>query len=411
VEATNVIARNLPDGAVPPGRGKPLRMQRVIAHEGHDMRSNENDIALVQLATPAASKPAKIARLTSPIETEGRLSTVTGWGLLKSMYFDRNKSAWLDSETKQEIPQDQQSQYLTETMMQVDLPLIDHMACREAYAGDRGKGIDRRTICAGYAEGGRDACQGDSGGPLVTKDEQGAFIQIGVVSWGLGCAKAGRPGVYSRISAFSGWIKSHSGSDIFTDADAVSPEAVPVAVQTTVAHTNEAQLRVSLAGGPNIKIGQPAQFRVEAARNGYLILFDITPDGKVTQIFPNARSLATPTGGRATGNHVQAGKPLSIPDRSPYAGFEYVVDPPVGQGTLIAVLADKPVKTVDVPPLPRALGEPEDAIEYIGRLVDELRELTLVPGSAAPAAAGAAAPKAVPKANWSVASFRYRIVR
>src|SRR5437879_13361381 len=87
----------------------------------------------------------------------------------------------MDSETRQPIGEGQDSQYLTETMMQVDLPLIDHVACRQAYQGDRGRGIDRRTICAGYAEGGKDACQGDSGGPLVTKNDQGQFIQIGVV--------------------------------------------------------------------------------------------------------------------------------------------------------------------------------------------------------------------------------------
>ncbi len=409
VEQTSVIARNMPGGTVPPDRGRPLKMQRVIAHEQHDMKTNENDIALVQLATPARSKPAKLARLPSPIETEGRLSTVTGWGLLKSRYFDRAKSVWMDSETRQPIGEGQDSQYLTETMMQVDLPLIDHVACRQAYQGDRGRGIDRRTICAGYAEGGKDACQGDSGGPLVTKNDQGQFIQIGVVSWGLGCARAGRPGVYSRVSAFAGWIKGKTGNDVFSGSDPVSPDTVPVAVQTTVAHSNNAQLHVGLAQGPTTRIGQPAQIRVEAARSGFLVLFDVTPDGKVTQIFPNKRSLASPTGGTITGNQVQAGRPLLIPDRSPYAGFSYVVDPPAGNGTLIAVLADQPVKSVDVPALPRSLGEPEEAVDYIGRMVDELitRDLVLVQGGAP---VGGRPPLGDLNANWSVASFTYRIV-
>jgi secreted trypsin-like serine protease len=409
VEQTSVIARNMPGGVVPPDRGHPLKIQRVIEHEGHDMKTNENDIALVQLATPARSKPAKLARLPSPIETEGRLSTVTGWGLLKSRYFDREKSAWMDSETRQPIPDGQDGQYLTETMMQVDLPLIDHVACRQAYQGDRGRGIDRRTICAGYKEGGKDACQGDSGGPLVTKDDQGQFIQIGIVSWGIGCARAGRPGIYSRVSAFSGWIKGKTGNDVFSGSEPISPDAVPVAVQTTVAHSNNAQLRVGLAQGPTVRIGQPAQIRVEAARSGFLVLFDVTPDGKVTQIFPNKRSLASPTGGTITGNQVQAGRPMLIPDRSPYAGFSYVIDPPAGNGTLIAVLADQPVQSVDVPALPRSLGEPEEAVDYIGRMVDELitRDLVLVQ-SGAPA--GGRPPLGNLNANWSVASFTYRIV-
>ncbi|MES5484550.1 trypsin-like serine protease [Bradyrhizobium sp. INPA03-11B] len=404
VEQTNMIARSLPGGTVPADRGRSLKVQRMIVHEGYDAESHENDVALVQLATPAHSKPSKLARLPSPIETEGRLSTVTGWGLLKSRYFDREKKVWMDSDTRQPIPDGQENLYLTESMMQVDLPLIDHVACRQAYQGDRGRGIDRRTICAGYAEGGKDACQGDSGGPLVTKDEQGHYVQIGVVSWGLGCARAGRPGVYSRVSAFSGWIKQQTGSDVFTAADAVAPAAVPVAVQTSIAHSNEANLRIGVAPGATLRIGQSAQIRVDSSRSGYLVLFDATPDGKVTQIFPNKQSLSSPGSG---GNQLRAGVPFLIPDQ--FAGFTYMIDPPVGQGTLIAVLADKPVTSVDVPPMPRALGEPEDAVEYIGRIADELiaRDLNLVP--AAPAAPGAG-PQRPPNTNWSMASLRYRVV-
>ena len=406
IEQTNTIARNLPGGRVPPERGRPLKMQRVITHEGHNLTTNENDIALVQLATPARSKPAKLARLPSPIETEGRLSTVTGWGLLRSRYFDKEKSVWIDSESRQPIAEGQDSQYLTETMMQVDLPLIDYTACRQAYQGERGRGIDRRTICAGYAEGGRDACQGDSGGPLVTKGDGGGYVQIGVVSWGLGCARAGRPGVYSRVSAFSGWIKQQTGNDVFSASDQISVEAVPTAVETTVAHSNAAQLQVAFSAGSRLKIGQSVQIRVQSARSGYLVLFDVTPDGKVTQIFPNAKSLASPTGGVTSGNQVQAGKPLMIPDRSPYAGFSYIADPPSGRGTLVAVLADQPLKSIDIPPLPRSLGEPEEAVDYIGRMVDELvgRDLTLV-GANKPAG-----PFANLNPAWSVISMSYEIV-
>lgn len=62
------------------------------------------------------------------------------------------------------------------------------------------------VMCA--MDQGEDSCQGDSGGPLFLKgDESKEDVQVGVVSWGAGGCAAGSPGVYSRISAASDWIK------------------------------------------------------------------------------------------------------------------------------------------------------------------------------------------------------------
>ena len=63
-------------------------------------------------------------------------------------------------------------------------------------------------LCAGEEDGGKDACNGDSGGPLLQKMSDGTLVQVGIVSFGSGCARANRPGIYTRVSTFADWIHS-----------------------------------------------------------------------------------------------------------------------------------------------------------------------------------------------------------
>ncbi|KPJ20851.1 Trypsin-1 [Papilio machaon] len=77
----------------------------------------------------------------------------------------------------------------------------------------RRSGLDRKSIdpasmfCAGsFSQPSPDACQGDSGGPIVQDG-----VLIGVVSWGLGCARGNFPGVYTRLSnpVIWDWLQNH----------------------------------------------------------------------------------------------------------------------------------------------------------------------------------------------------------
>lgn len=88
----------------------------------------------------------------------------------------------------------------SDTFQKVTLNHVDYNTCNNAYSGD----IDSATMfCAGVTGGGQDSCQGDSGGPLVVGNNL-----VGVVSWGIGCAREEYPGVNARVSSAYDWIQN-----------------------------------------------------------------------------------------------------------------------------------------------------------------------------------------------------------
>lgn len=89
---------------------------------------------------------------------------------------------------------------MSDHLMAVTKPIISNEECDKAYKGV----ITDEMLCAGVPEGGLDACQGDSGGPLAV-----GGVQLGIVSFGKGCARPGFPGVYARVAFYSDWIKEN----------------------------------------------------------------------------------------------------------------------------------------------------------------------------------------------------------
>lgn len=82
------------------------------------------------------------------------------------------------------------------------LPIYDQTLCQQVY----GNIITSRTICAGYAAGGRDACQGDSGGPYVINGRL-----VGIASFGFGCGLPNFPGVYSSVAGLRDFVTQTTG--------------------------------------------------------------------------------------------------------------------------------------------------------------------------------------------------------
>ncbi|OKH97417.1 trypsin [Streptomyces sp. CB02923] len=149
-----------------------VKSTKVLQAPGYN--GSGKDWALIKLAAP-------INQPTLRTTTDGRYDqgdfVVAGWGATREG--------------------GGQQRYLRKATV----PFVDTATCRQAYGNAH---IPAEEICAGIMRtGGVDTCQGDSGGPMFRKDDAGAWIQVGITSWGEGCARPGKPGVYTRVSAFS----------------------------------------------------------------------------------------------------------------------------------------------------------------------------------------------------------------
>jgi len=100
---------------------------------------------------------------------------------------------------------------VTDIVRHVTLPVITAASCTQYYekiASQAEFRISDDMLCAGYDAGGMDACQYDSGGPLACYNQaKNQWELTGIVSTGYGCARAGFPGIYTRVSKFMTWIR------------------------------------------------------------------------------------------------------------------------------------------------------------------------------------------------------------
>jgi secreted trypsin-like serine protease len=87
-------------------------------------------------------------------------------------------------------------------MRKVRVPHVPDDMCGELYRGRGYRFVASDMICAGdIVYGGKDTCQGDSGGPLLRRYQE-HWVQVGIVSWGVGCGRKAYPGVYTQVSHF-----------------------------------------------------------------------------------------------------------------------------------------------------------------------------------------------------------------
>ncbi|MCE9669229.1 serine protease [Myxococcus stipitatus] len=172
----------------PPAGQVTVQAARTVYHPRYDPDTTLHDIAIVKLERPirfsSTIQPILLPAAGAQV-ADGAEGTVAGWGLTREGGYDTSS-----------------------ILMQVGVPVVPHRTVAEAYARE-GIDIDKAAMFgAGYTQGGKDSCQGDSGGPFVFKNGSGKYVQQGIVSFGVGCARAGLPGIYTRVSNYIGWIRT-----------------------------------------------------------------------------------------------------------------------------------------------------------------------------------------------------------
>jgi transmembrane serine protease 9 len=168
--------------------GAAYYVDRIVVNDKWDSFEHNNDVALLHLQQRFNGRTI---RVIAPEEADkraapGTLAIAAGWGLTA------------------------EGGRVSNNLRHVTVQIVSNKDCNglAAYSG----AITDQMMCAGFAEGGKDSCQGDSGGPLIVPDQRGGYVQVGAVSFGEGCGRPNKYGVYTRLSVFQPWVAAQIGT-------------------------------------------------------------------------------------------------------------------------------------------------------------------------------------------------------
>ncbi|WP_318200612.1 serine protease [Streptomyces sp. SCL15-4] len=161
--------------------GTVSRVGRIWINPGYTDATNGDDVAVLTLSTSMPYTTAKyVTSSQTSVYAAGTTARILGWGTTSENGSSSNQ------------------------LRTATVPVVSDSGCRSSYGSDF---VQSDMVCAGYTSGGVDTCQGDSGGPLLI-----GGVLAGITSWGEGCAEAGYPGVYTRLTTFSDLVTAQVNS-------------------------------------------------------------------------------------------------------------------------------------------------------------------------------------------------------
>ncbi|XP_053471268.1 coagulation factor X [Ictalurus furcatus] len=173
------------DVLVREGREAVHAVEQVLVHTNYQPETYHNDIALIKLVQPITFTKYILPACLPDRDFAERVLMQQEEGMVSG--FGRLHEGGLQATTLQKLT----------------VPYVDRSICKESTKFN----ISPRMFCAGYAKEEKDACQGDSGGPHVTRFKNTWFV-TGVVSWGEGCARKNKYGIYTQVSKYLKWIET-----------------------------------------------------------------------------------------------------------------------------------------------------------------------------------------------------------
>jgi hypothetical protein len=217
--------------------GERIHVDTVIIHPLFNASTQDNDLALLHLTQAPASSTATAVTLIAQgdpqgLAAAGKTASIIGWGQL--------------TETGPVSP----------TLQAATVAIVPQDTLRQDYAGET---VTDNML--GAASPGKDSCQGDSGGPLLVRTgADTGWVQAGIVSWGVGCAEANFPGVYTRLSNYTNWVNATTSSTLPATASATSVNGTGAIAVSTSAGTLSGVVGLSDSDSSVRQAGRPRDY-------------------------------------------------------------------------------------------------------------------------------------------------------